>query len=304
MVCAAYAACPAQAQVTQAPPQSGSPSATDSTPGTTSAVPLFVANSQLVPGWSFTLAPYGWLASVNAKINTPTPGGGVATTDVHVPFEDLLRDLRFGVLLAGEARYDRFSVLTDIMYLNLGLGLSAARVSSVTPGPGGRINIPVGLQASASTGLGTTVWTLAGGYTLASGGWGHVDAIAGTRLLAVDVTANYNLTANIYLPPPNGSTIALAKNGSLGANVADWDAIVGARGRFDIPNGNFFVPFYLDVGTGALPLTWQAFTGLGYHTTWADYSLGYRYLDFQTNGSSPVKNLAMGGVMVAASFHF
>lgn len=300
---AAYVVSPANAQVAQAPPQSTSPTATDSTPSSrlsASGTPLFVSNSALVPGWSFALAPYGWLASVNAKINTPTLGGGVATTDVFVPFGDILRDLRFGVMLAGEARYDRFSVLTDIMYINLGLGLSADRLTSINPGSG-RINIPTQLQASASTGLGTTVWTLAGGYTLAAGGWGHVDAIAGTRLLAVDVTTNYNLGAAILAP---NSTIALARSGSLGANVADWDGVVGATGRINIPNSSFFVPFYVDVGTGALPLTWQAFTGLGYHTSSADYSIGYRYLAFENSGNATVKNLSMGGVMVAASFHF
>jgi hypothetical protein len=304
VVCAAYAAGPAQAQVTQAPPQSGSPPAAGSTPpGPPSApvVPLFIGSSALIPGWSFNLAPYGWVAGVNAKINTPTPGGGVATTDVSVPFSDLLHDLRFGVLLAGEARYDRFSVITDVMYLNLGMNLSAAHLSSVSLGPSGRIDIPVQLEASAGTGLGTTVWTLAGGYTLAAGGWGNVDAIAGTRLLAVDVTTNYDLNAAILLP---NRTIALAKSGSLGVNVDDWDAIVGTTGRINIANSGFYVPYYLDVGTGELPLTWQAFTGLGYHTSWADYSIGYRYLAFEGGGSAAVKNLAMSGVMAVASFHF
>ncbi len=298
VVCAACAARPAQAQVTQATPQSGS-----TPPGSTSTpvVPLFVGSSALVPGWSFNLAPYGWLANVSAKINTPTPGGGVATTDVFVPFSDLLHDLRFGVLLAGQARYDQFSVLTDIMYMNLGMNLNAAHLSSVSLGPSGRIDIPTELEASAGTGLGTTVWTLAGGYTLGAGGWGNVDAIAGTRLLAVNVTTSYNLNAAILLP---NRTIALAKSGSLGVNVDDWDAIVGTTGRINIPNSGFYVPYYLDAGTGELPLTWQAFTGLGYHTSLADYSIGYRYLAFETNASAPVKTLAMGGVMVVASFHF
>ena len=265
-------------------------------------MPLFVASSQLVPGWSFNLAPYGWMASVKSTINTPTRGGGVATTDVYVPFKDLIRNLRFVGMLAGEARYDRFSVVTDFMYMNLGVGMSAAHLSSVNPGSG-RITIPIQKQASVSTGLGTTVWTLAGGYTLAASGWGNIDAIAGARLLAVNVTTSYDLTADITVPPAN-NTIALARSGSLGVSVDKWDAIVGAKGRIDIPNSSFFVPFYFDVGTGDLPLTWQAFTGVGYHTSLADYSIGYRYLAFEASSNSTVKSLAMGGVMVAASFHF
>jgi hypothetical protein len=283
MACAAYAAIPAQAQSVQTPPQSSS----------LSAVPLFVANSQLVPGWSFSLAPYGWAGSVDAKINSRTLGGDTVTTDVHVPFDKLLEHLRFFTMVAGEARYDRFSILTDFMYMNLGVGVGGARIRTVT-GPGGG-SIPVGLEANASTGLATTIWTLAGGYTLAAGGWGHVDAIAGARLLAVDLSTSYNLQTAFG---------GLTKSGSFSTDADKWDGIVGATGRFDIPNSNFFVPVYLDVGTGDLRLTWQAFTGLGYHTSWADYSLGYRYLDFENSAGSRVQSLSIGGPMIAASFHF
>jgi hypothetical protein len=290
MVCAAHATSPAQAQTAQTPPQSGQPS----------AAPLFVGGSPLVPGWSFTLAPYGWLSHVSDKIKTSTQGGGVATTDVNVPFGDLLRDLRFGVLLSGEARYDRFSVVTDFMYTNLGMNLSTTRLSTVNPGSGA-VDIPASLQTNNSASMATTVWTLAGGYTLAMGGWGNIDAIAGARLLAIDDTTNYDLNLNLFT---NNGQLALAKSGSLSASVADWDAIVGARGRIDIPNSSFYVPFYFDVGTGELPLTWQAYTGLGYRTTWADYSLGYRYLAYENSGNAHVKSMSMGGVMMAANFHF
>jgi len=283
MVCAAQATNPAQAQTTEP-----------------SAAPLFVGGAPLVPGWSFTLAPYAWLSHVSDKIKTSTQGGGVATTDVNVPFGDLLRDLRFGVLLSGEARYDRFSVVTDFMYTNLGMNLSTTRLSSVNPGSGAA-DIPASLQTNISASMATTVWTLAGGYTLAMGGWGNIDAIAGARLLAIDDATNYDLNLDLFT---NNGQVALAKSGSLSASVADWDAIVGARGRIEIPNSNFYAPFYFDVGTGELPLTWQAYTGLGYRTAWADYSLGYRYLAYENSGNAHVKSMSMGGVMLAANFHF
>jgi hypothetical protein len=291
MVCAAHAASPAQAQ-TAPPPQSDEPAAP--------VAPLLVGGSPLAPGWSFTLAPYGWLTNVSNKIKSPTRGGGVATTDVYVPFDDLVRDLRFAAMLSGEARYDRFSIVTDIMYTNLGMNLSAVHLSSVNPG-GGAITIPESLQMNIGASMATTVWTLAGGYTVAMGGWGNIDAIAGARLLAIDVTTSYELNADLFT---NTGQLALSKSGSLSASAADWDAIVGARGRIDIPNSNFYAPFYFDVGTGELPLTWQAYAGLGYHTAWADYSLGYRYLAFEDSANAHVKSLTMGGVMAAASFRF
>src|SRR5208282_1723784 len=131
--------------------------------------------------------------------------------------------------------------------------------------------------------------------------WGNIDAIVGTRLLGVDVITNNNLSAAILLP---NRTIALARSGTLSTNVSYWDAIGGVRGRFEIPNSKFFVPYYFDVGTGEIPLTWEAFAGIGYHESWGDLSLGYRYLDFQNNGSAHVQNLAMRGLIFAASFHF
>jgi hypothetical protein len=271
------------------------------TPAPASAAPLFVGTSTLIPGWSLSFAPYVWAPSINAKINTPTLGGGVATTDISVPFTDYVHDIRFGAVLAGQARYDRFSILTDFLYLNLGLSKDAAHLSSVSVGPAGRIDIPTQLQASASVGQGSTIWTLAGGYTLAAGAWGNIDAIAGTRLLAVDVTNNYTLNAAVLLP---NRTVALASSGSLSTSVANWDAIGGVTGLFVIPNSSFYVPYYFDVGTGDVPLTWQAYAGLGYRASWADLSVGYRYLAFNNKGSAAVQSLAMSGVVATATFHF
>jgi hypothetical protein len=287
-LCAAITAASA-ADLTPAP----APSATQT--------PYFLGQP-LVPGWSFSVTPYGWLTSVSSKVNTPIPGGGTATTDVSVPFSELLSDLRFGVMLAAEARYDRFSLLSDFIYANVGMNAGAAKLTSINLGPEGRINIPVGLEANAGTGMGMTIWTLAGGYTLLEGPWGHLDVIAGTRFLGIDVISNYNLNAAIFLPR---RTIPFARSGTLTANVGYWDAIGGVTGRFDIPNSKFFLPYYFDAGGGGMPFTWQAFGGVGYHAAaWADLSLVYRYLDFQNNSSAHVQSLAMGGPIFVATFRF
>jgi hypothetical protein len=82
------------------------------------------------------------------------------------------------------------------------------------------------------------------------------------------------------------------------------DAIVGVRGRFNISNSKWFVPFYVDVGSAGIPLTWQAYIGVSYQIGLADLSIGYRYLDFQQSGNRTVHNLSLGGAILAASFHF
>ena len=265
-----------------------------------STLPLFVGSSPLIPGWTLSFAPYAWAPTITGKINAPVPGGGVATTDINMPLSDYFHDIRFVAVLAGQARYDRFSIMTDFLYLNLGMSVGAAHLSSVSLASG-RIEIPTSLQASDSVGLGTTLWTAAAGYTVTAGPWGNIDVIGGVRLLGINVLNNYALNAAIVLP---NKTVALTRTGSFSVNSDNWEAIGGVTGRFEIPNSNFFVPFYFDVGTGDLPLTWQAFSGIGYHASWADLSLGYRYLAFENKGGAAVENLEMGGVMAAAVFHF
>jgi hypothetical protein len=64
------------------------------------------------------------------------------------------------------------------------------------------------------------------------------------------------------------------------------------------------MPFYFDIGTAGIPLTWQAYTGLGYHMGFADLSLGYRYLAFRQNGNRSVQNFSLGGAILTATFRF
>jgi hypothetical protein len=284
--------CPANAQTPASSP-AGSPPPV-------STLPLFVGSSPLIPGWTLSFAPYAWAPTITGKVNTPVPGGGVATTDINVPFSDYFHDIRFGAVFAGAARYDRFSITTDFLYLNLGMSAGAAHLSSISVASG-RIEVPTSLQLSDSVGMGTTLWTTSAGYTVAAGSWGNIDVIGGVRLLGINVQNNYTLNAAILLP---NKTVALARTGSLSINSDNWEAIGGVTGRFEIPNSNFFVPFYFDVGTGDLPLTWQAFSGVGYHASWADLSLGYRYLAFDNKGGAAVENLNLGGVMANAVFHF
>ncbi len=272
-------ASPAAAQMAQSQPQTSAPS----------------------PSWSFTITPYAWLPTLFATLNHPTPGGGTAQTTTSAGIGDYISDINFALMLAGQARYDRFSLLTDLIYMNASLTSSSTHLVSVDPGTG-KILIPRSQETSIGSRLATTVWTLAGGYAAASGDWGNVDVIAGMRLLAIGDTTNYGLATDIQAP--DGS-IALARNGSLSIGRAYVEGIGGVTGRINIPNSSFYVPFYFDVGGGGVPLTWQAFAGVGYRAaSWVDLSVGYRYLAFENGGRSAVQRLAMGGAILTASFHF
>ena len=68
-------------------------------------------------GWSFNLMPYLWMPSINANVNYNLPPalGGTLSANPSIGFGDLVSHLNIGFMGAADARYDRFTVLTDFM---------------------------------------------------------------------------------------------------------------------------------------------------------------------------------------------
>jgi hypothetical protein len=279
-LCVFAAASPAHAQVASSQPNLGS-----------------------TAGWSFNVTPYVWLPTVSANLQANTARRGTVTTDISAGIGDYISDINFGMLIGGVARYDRFTVMTDLVYLNASLTSSVSHLSTINLGPG-PIDIPRSEQRDTGTRMATTVWSLAGGYTVLEGDWGNLDAAAGLRLLVVGATTDFTLSADILAPD---RTIALSRNGSLDIGKSYFNAIGGATGRINIPNSKFYLPFYLDAGGGALPFTWEAYGGIAYSVaSWVDASIGYRNLTFENGGNSGsgVRNLSLRGVLLAANFRF
>jgi hypothetical protein len=254
------------------------------------------------PGWTFDLTPYVWFATINSgmNLNLPPALGGTVTTDTSVGFGEILTHLNFAAMVAADARYDRFSILTDFVYMNLGGVGSQFRSVNFPNHP----SIPISgtVQNSVSLRLSAPIWTLAGGYTVARGDWGNFDAIAGFRFLGLNARINYNLAVTITGPRGNGATFG--GTGSVFGSTDIWNGIAGFRGRILISNTGFFIPYYFDIGAGGSNLTWQIASGVGYQTRYADLSLTYRYLTFQQGNSSVLEHLSVRGPMIAATFRF
>jgi hypothetical protein len=278
-LCALTAAFPARAQVASSPPPLTS-----------------------TPGWSFAIAPYAWLPTVSANLQASTPRRGTVSTTIDAGVGDYISDINFALAFGGVARYGRFSVVTDLLFTSASLTTSQSRLSTVNLGPG-PIDIPRSLQRETGTRLSTTMWSLAGGYTLFEGDWGNLDAVAGLRMLAISSTNNYQLNADILAP---NRTIALSRNGTINVDRAYFDGIGGLTGRIKIPHSRFYLPFYFDAGGGEIPFTWQAYGAVAYSISrWADLSAGYRYVSFQNGGGGTgVRKLSLGGPIIAANFHF
>jgi hypothetical protein len=254
------------------------------------------------PGWTFNVAPYLWIASVNANINFALPPalGGTVSANPSIGFGDLVSHLNFAAMATAEARYDRFSLVTDLLYLNLGGTAGQFKTINFPNRP----SIPISVlgQSSQSLDLNTSIWTLAGGYTLAQGDWGNFDAIAGFRFFEVNTRLDYSFGLAITGPRGNGATFG--RIGGVSGSGDIWNGIGGFRGRIRVGDFGLFIPYYFDIGAGGSNLTWQISSGLGYHIGRADLSLTYRYLSFEQGSSAVIQHLDIKGPLLMATFTF
>ena len=253
-------------------------------------------------GWTFNIAPYVWVPTIRTTLDQRLPPAldGKVPTEVSIGPGDVLRHLNFATAVAADAQYGRFSILSDFIYMNLSATDSHFRSVDFT----GAASLPIARSAELSNGtsLNTTLWTLAGGYTLLEGTWGNFDVLAGFRLLKVNATTDFRLALTLTGPRGNGATFGGI--GSLSSSDSIWNAIGGFRGRIRINQAGLFIPYYFDIGTGGSKLTWQIASGLGYQTGRVGVSLTYRYLAFEAHGDAVVQHLSMGGPMMMVNFTF
>jgi hypothetical protein len=126
-----------------------------------------------------------------------------------------------------------------------------------------------------------------------------MDMLAGFRMLDLEETLKWQLNGDISSLPLPG------RSGSSGAEATQWDVIVGVKGRATFgADGNWYVPYYLDVGTGDSDLTWQGMAGLGYRFDSVEVTGVWRYLEYDIGGDSPVESINFNGPAIGVTFRF
>jgi len=239
--------------------------------------------------WRFAVAPYFWVPTVSGTLRFTVPGGGA---DASSGPYNYLQNLRFALMLQGEARKGDWSVFGDAIYLNF-----AQHQSSVNA-TGGFFGTRE-TQQEVQTSFAGTLFQLGGGRTVLRQEWGYVDAIVGMRYLRAKGTLDATIAATVGSGPGASSDFHVAQMQNI------FDGFVGVRGRATITrDGAWFIPFYIDVGTGTSKLTWQAFTGLAYATKRVDFGLLYRYLAFYGSGDQLIQTLRFSGPSVNVTFKF
>ncbi len=217
--------------------------------------------------WRFNLAIYLW----GAGIDGTTRRGN----EFNVGFDRVVEDLNGAFMGSFVARKSKWSLAADLIYLDV----SAARSGTIGP-----TSIPSNAQFDV------TGWVvnLQGARNVVDVKRATVDVLFGARYLDVDS----KLTLSLGLTGPSPS-----------ASAADsvLDGVIGVRGNINLSK-HWYLPYYLDVGTGQSDLTWQSLGGFGYRFNWGNFVAAYRHIQWDFKSDSPFKDLSFSGPALGLVF--
>lgn len=244
--------------------------------------------------WSFSITPYLWMANIDGTMNYGAyPGGG--SPSVEVGQNDYLEALETALMISGEVRKDRWSVFTDLIYLDFSSEDSA--VQSVNFG-GSAVSSSANLATQSS--LRGLVWTLGAGYAALPGRPVALDVFGGLRYAGLEASTDWQLAVDVTGP---GGGQTFPQTGSITERIDLWNGIVGVKGLVRLGSSNWSMPYYLDVGTGS-GTTWQGILGIAYAFDWIDVKLIYRHLYFDQGDDKLIQDMRFSGPALGVTFRF
>jgi hypothetical protein len=244
-----------------------------------------VSPAPAISPWTYSVTSYAWLTSLNGS---STVKG--RTTDINAGFIDILNHTKIPVDLfevAGnfEARNDRFSIFTDLIYMKVGVNGDQARTRGVDA-----VNLAVG--ASAGLKVQMVVAELAAAYAVAQ--WGStgalgsgaaIDVYGGARGWWQKADASLTLSGTVNIGDLTRNTDGTV---TASGSVRWIDPLIGLRLRHQFaPGWNFIAKG--DVGGFGVgsKFSWEALAAVNYDfyvhndVTWSGM-VGYRalYVDY------------------------
>jgi hypothetical protein len=229
----------------------------------------------------------GWQLGADVYMWMPTFGGKTANGDtIEITYDDLLKDLEFTFMGGVEARNGRWHLTTDVIYLKL------------KQENNGKVTVPVGpgeidLKVDATVKLQAWVVTPAVGYTFIDTEKVRMEVLAGARYLWLKPELELDITGPLHSRDKN-----ISDSGDV------WDGIIGIRGNVNLDK-NWYVPYYIDIGTGDSDLTWQWMAGFGVKVSKVvDVVAAWRYLYWKFDDNEVLHNLYINGPLVGVKFRF
>lgn len=236
-----------------------------------SAAPLPAAKAAPAPEWTVSIAPYFWAAGLSGSVAS----FGSPHVDVDMSFSDILSDLDFSVMIAGEARRGRFSLTTDLLYLKLST----------------KQTTPLGIAASnVSFGSTTMEVSALAGYAIVDQPTLRLDVVGGARLWSVRNELSFN-----------GGFF----NGRSFEDDATWvDAMGGLKGRVDLTDQIYLTAMALGGGGGS-DFAWDLLGGIGYaFSDRISAVAGYRGIGVDYQDGPFAFDTTIQGPIVGVSFTF
>jgi len=211
-----------------------------------------------------------WGASIKTTTNTGD--------SVDLNFGKIISNLDFTLMTTLGARKDKFSMLADVIYMDLSDSKS-----------GEREFLGYTVTGERNVSLSSWVLNMIGGYSLIDNGKNLFDIAAGARYLDLSVSSNLKI---------NGQKT------KVGGDDQFWDGVIGFKGRHYYPDGYYF-NYYADVGGGDSRLTYQGVANFAYDYKKFTGIVGYRYLKWDFgNGSDTMDDMVIHGPYVSAKWSF
>ncbi len=237
--------------------------------GLTAALPAQEQPAAAQGKWQFEITPYFWLSGLESDTKT----GLFPEQSSFVSFSELSKLIHLGLAGMFEARKDRFGILFDGMYVDLG---TTKAQSGNMPG-----DVDVTLK-NANFSLAGLARVIEGKAAL--------DLLAGVRYNYIDSA----------LKVTTGQYAGLTKS-----STDEWlDGFAGARLLVSLARAWTFV-WYADIGGGGSKLAWQTWAGFDIRFSRVFYGkVGYRYSYFDRPQDSGYMKQTKNGPYFALGIRF
>jgi hypothetical protein len=241
--------------------------------------------------WTFQAAIYVYLPTLSGSTAFPPEDG---SSGISLDTSTLLNHLKMTFMGSFQAQQGPWGALTDVIYIDLGNAKTVSQGFNI-----GGMPLPSTVTAHTDFDIRGWLWTIATTYRPIATPQYSLDVLAGTRLLDIQQKLTWQLGGNIggFAPPDQA--------GTRDANVSNWDAIAGIKGRASFgANERWFALYYLDAGAGNSRFTDQLMAGAGYAFQWGELLAAWRYIDYQMKSGEQVERLSFSGPLVAVQFRW
>lgn len=242
--------------------------------GSASAADVLTPEEPVTPapaasGWTFAVTPYVWMSSMSGDVKY-----GSLQANFDSSFSEILDHLDFAAMGTVEARYDRFSVFSDLLYMKLSADAKVDRL---------------GLEADFGTEI--LQWTPAVAYSIVKTERGNFDVMAGARIWSIETSLDVT---------DKQTPRALDRQHS-----ATWvDAVVGVKGQYSVTD-SVFLSGWAMAGGGSSDFNWDLLGAVGYKfNDRFSMTAGYRAQGIDFEKGSFVFDQVLQGPIVGGTIKF